>query len=104
MEQHGEIPELIIRDELTINLISGQVFLRDTDLLLTRKEFALLLLFMVNKGRFLDTEYLYEKVWGQSLMSNENAVRVAVSRLRKKMDNGQVNIIYDKDDGYCLKS
>jgi DNA-binding response OmpR family regulator len=96
-----QIPEKITRGLLTLNPVSGQAFLSGVDLLLAKKEFALLLFFVQNENRDVSAEYLYEKVWGQDMNDDNNPVKISVSRLRKKIENSGYTINFDKDmDGY----
>jgi DNA-binding response OmpR family regulator len=53
---------------------AGVATLDGTDLLLTQKEFALLLIFTQNEGRFISSEYLYEKAWKQPMVGNSQAL------------------------------
>jgi two-component system copper resistance phosphate regulon response regulator CusR len=56
-------------------------------LLLTGKEFALLLLLLQRRGEILGRSTLAELVWDMNFDSNTNVVEVAVRRLRAKLDD-----------------
>ena len=69
-----QIPEKLTRDRLSLDVAAGVATLDGTDLLLTQKEFALLLIFTQNEGRFISSEYLYEKAWKQPMVGNSQAL------------------------------
>ena len=53
--------------------------------LLTLKEFELLLLFVRNKNVALYRETIYENVWESSYLGDSRTVDLHVQRLRKKL-------------------
>jgi two-component system, OmpR family, copper resistance phosphate regulon response regulator CusR len=53
---------------------------------LTAKEFALLKMFISNKGKILSREFIIEKVWGIDFDPGTNVIDVYVNYLRKKID------------------
>ena len=53
---------------------------------LTAKEYALLKLFLTNKGKILPREHIIEKVWGIDFDPGTNVIDVYVNYLRKKID------------------
>lgn len=56
-------------------------------LLLTGKEFALLVLLLQRRGEILARSTLAEQIWDMTFDSNTNVVEVAVRRLRAKLDD-----------------
>jgi DNA-binding response OmpR family regulator len=54
---------------------------------LPRKDFELLEYFMRHPGRFFSTEFLLERVWSFDSEATADAVRTAVKRLRKTLDD-----------------
>ena len=54
-------------------------------MLLTPKEFDLLLLFVQNKNFALYKETIYEKIWGEDLEFETRTLDLHVQRLRKKL-------------------
>ena len=55
---------------------------------LTRTEFLLLELFMLNPRRVLPSELIYDRVWGYDFGPGGNALRVYVGYLRRKLEAG----------------
>ena len=55
---------------------------------LTRTEFLLLELFMLNPRRVLSSDLIYDRVWGYDFGPAGNALRVYVGYLRRKLEAG----------------
>ncbi len=93
--------QVIRKGTLTLDRVSLQAKIEDKDLMLSPKEFALLLLLMQHSGEVISTEELYEKVWGKFSGESKNAVQTTVSRLRKKL-LGTCDITMMRGKGYML--
>lgn len=85
---------------LRLDRISGTASLNGRDMLLTGREFSLLLLLMQNEGKTLSPGYLYQTLWNQPLAGDPNAVKIAVSRLRKKLEGSGFGIAVKRGEGY----
>lgn len=90
----------LVKGSLTLDIMTARAYLRNTDILLTQKEFALLLLLVQNEGKALSGETIYESVWRQSMTEDANALKNAVSRLRKKMAESSYQITAVRGCGY----
>jgi len=55
---------------------------------LTRTEFQLLELLMLNPRRVLSSELIYDRVWGYDFGPSGNALRVYIGYLRRKLEAG----------------
>jgi two-component system response regulator MprA len=55
---------------------------------LTRTEYQLLELFMLNPRRVLSTDLIYDRVWGYDFGPSGNALRVYIGYLRRKLEAG----------------
>lgn len=71
---------------LTINKLTRQVNIRDQDMMLTGKEFDLLLLLATHPNRVFTKEQLFERVWGLDSIGDNSTVTVHVRRLREKIE------------------
>lgn len=71
-----------------LQLDEGQrtCFRRGVDLRLTKKEFDLLFALFRRQGQIVPVRTLAEEVWGRKDRTDANAIRVAVQRLRSKLD------------------
>lgn len=103
LRRSQRVPETITKDCFTLDMTASVAMLDDVDLLLTQKEFAMLLIFIQNIARFIDGEYLYEKVWNQPQTGDGNALKSTIKRLRSKMEGSGWQIIWSRGEGYCLE-
>src|SRR6202000_417168 len=55
---------------------------------LTRTEYQLLELLMLNPRRVLSSELIYDRVWGYDFPMTGNALRVYIGYLRRKLEAG----------------
>lgn len=105
LRRAAHIPETLQKGALTLNVMSGQAYLGGEDMLLTRKEFALLLLLAQNEGKVFTAEKLYEDVWKQPMAGDDHPIKNTVYRLRKKLEAGNsgFEITAARGEGYCLE-
>ena len=54
---------------------------------MTAKEFGILKLFMANPRKVYTKEQIYDFVWNDIYVGDENAVNVHISRLRNKIED-----------------
>jgi DNA-binding response OmpR family regulator len=73
------------------------------DMLLTQKEFAVLLLLAQNEGKVLGAETIFKKIWEQPLGAETGLVKNLVSRLRKKMAGSGYTVSAQYGEGYYLE-
>lgn len=74
--------------ELRFNTQTRVATVRDTDLVLTRKETGLLEYFMLHPQRIISQEELMDHMWDTNVNSFSNSIRVHLSSLRKKLRAG----------------
>ena len=75
---------------LTIDRDSHKCSLNGSTLSLTPREFSILWYLCENKGRVISSEELFEQVWGEKFLDNNNTVMAHIGRLREKMkDSGR---------------
>lgn len=58
---------------------------------LTAKEFELLLLFIENKGRALEKEFIFNRIWGSDCLSELQTLTVHIKWLRQKIEDDPKN-------------
>ncbi|MGG2091090.1 response regulator transcription factor [Priestia aryabhattai] len=71
---------------LTLNLASGQLFVKGCEVPCTAKELQLLTFFFKNPNYIISTQDLYEKIWGNESLGDTNTVMVYINRIRKKIE------------------
>ena len=103
LQSAEQVPETIIKGLLHFDVTADVVTLNGADLLLTQKEFSLLLYLVQNPERYLSAEHLMEKVWKAPATGNNQTVRKAVSRLREKIKGSGWTIVWYKGEGYALE-
>lgn len=86
-----EKEEILYIGELTINKLTHEVTIRDTQLELPLKEFELLYILAKNKGRVFDRQYLLDKIWGYDYYGETRTVDVHIRSLRKKIERDDKN-------------
>lgn len=74
--------------DTTIDLSSRTVMQGGKQIMLTWKEFELLLFFVRNKNIALYRETIYENIWDSDYMGDSRTVDLHVQRLRKKLNWG----------------
>jgi len=73
-------------DDFKINMLGRKILLKESKIILTAKEFDLLLLLLTNKGTVFSREELLEKIWGYEYFGDVRTVDVHVRRLREKIE------------------
>lgn len=92
-------------DEINVDENSRSVSKNGNDILLTDKEFELLVFLRSHAGETFSNSELYENVWGEKyLPSSSNTVMVHILNLRKKLEEDftkprYIQTIWGK--GYC---
>nr|WP_316928921.1 response regulator transcription factor [Mucilaginibacter paludis] len=78
---------LLVFNEITIDLLGRSVYVNDTTLILTRKEYDMLLYFIANKGKVVSKNALAEHLWGDEMDMHDNFdfIYTHIKNLRKKM-------------------
>ena len=85
LKRHGKLQTIINIGDLEINTLSMQVRRNGVEVLLTRKEYELLLLFARNIGVVLSKLTIYERVWGGEYPDNTRTVELHIQRMKKKV-------------------
>lgn len=87
--RRGAIPmtDVFRAGDLTVDPVRHTVTRREATIMLTPKEFSLLLLLIRRKGEVLTRTVIAEQVWDMNFDSDTNVVDVAIRRLRSKIDD-----------------
>ncbi len=72
--------------DIVMDLNTRKAYIHDEEVFLTKLEFELLSLFITNKHRALDREFLLTKIWKNHPDTQKRTVNVTINRLRKKID------------------
>ncbi len=105
-QQQDEEGQALNFGSYTIDLVARTVYLEETPLELTQKEFDLVLFLFRCAGRVLSRGHILESVWGCNPDLNTRTVDTHISRIRNKLglkeDHGwQLKAVYQH--GYRLE-
>ncbi|GEN56292.1 DNA-binding response regulator [Halolactibacillus alkaliphilus] len=92
---HAKIDEHDING-LIINRNSHKCYMFGNEITLTPIEFSILWYLCVNRGNVVSTEELFEAVWGEKYLDNNNTVMAHIGRLREKLKEPARNPKYIK--------
>ena len=85
LRRYHKTEDVLQVGNVTIDIPSRVVLQDGKQILLTMKEFELLLLFVRNKNIALYRETIYENVWESNYLGDSRTVDLHVQRLRKKL-------------------
>ena len=76
----------VVAGELEVRADQFQAFCHGRSLDLTRREFELIELLANARGRVLEREEIYQRVWGYTMARGDRSVDVFVRKLRQKLE------------------
>lgn len=79
--------EVIEIGDVRLNTRSCQLFKSGIQKELTSYEFKILELLMREAGRVLTKAHIYEQVWGEEYIGDENLIMVYISKIREKIED-----------------
>ncbi|TGA99273.1 response regulator transcription factor [Sporolactobacillus shoreae] len=93
---HQEQNEVLVSGDLKVYPNKFEAMFKDKEMLLTPKEFELLVYMMKHKGRVLTREQLLNAVWNYDFAGDTRIVDVHVSHLREKIEDVTRKPLYIK--------
>ena len=104
LRSHAESRRYVCYGCLRLDTVSLCGYLGDRDMLLTQKEFAVLLILARSAGRDVDSSQL-RQVWGDDADGDNQALWTFISRLRKKLNSeeSRLEILSRRGGGYLLE-
>jgi DNA-binding response OmpR family regulator len=78
--------EIITCGDILINLTSKKVTRQEKEILLTPREFQILIKLIENKGELISKAELIKEIWGSIVDANTNTIEVYINFLRNKVD------------------
>ncbi|WP_238655830.1 response regulator transcription factor [Paenibacillus piscarius] len=80
--------KLLLTDgDLTVNRTSMTVYRHGQPLVMTAKEYELLVVLLGNRGKALRKEWLFQQVWGADSFSEPSTLTVHMNKLRDKIEH-----------------
>ena len=91
--------------DLSLDPATREVRRAERDIDLTRTEFLLLELFLLNPRQVLPRSLIFERVWGYDFGPTSNSLEVYVGYLRRKLESGGENRLLQtvRGVGYALR-
>jgi len=77
--------KLITIDTMEIDLSRKSLTIENNPVLLTRKEFDILVMLITNKGKYLSRHEILDRIWSDDVIVTERNVDVNIARMRKKI-------------------
>lgn len=107
LTRRGEVytPDVLHMGDTSLNRASFELCCGENVLRLSKKEFQLMEMLLLNQGRLLSTEQLMERIWGYDSEAEINVVWVYISYLRKKLAQigSELQISAVRGRGYVLE-
>lgn len=90
IQRYNQLAEINLENEfekdgLLLKKNSHQVFIFEKEIAVTPIEFKLLLYLFENQGKVVSSEELFEAVWQEKYLDNNNTVMAHIARLREKI-------------------
>ncbi len=86
--------EVLSHGEITIDCTRREVYKGNKQLEMPLKEFELLKMLILNKGKVLSREHLLDKIWGFDYYGETRTVDVHIRYLRQKIEDNDENPTY----------
>lgn len=102
LRRYHKAERILTAGDIQVDIEARRVTRAGQPIVLTNKEFGLLVLFMENKNVALFRETLYEKVWEDEYFADSRTLDLHVQRLRKKLGWEQ-NLVAVYKVGYRLE-
>lgn len=102
LRRYQKTENLLHAGDITVDLEARTVTKSGKPVVLTNKEYGLLVLFIQNKNIALFKEKLYEKVWQDEYIADSRTLELHVQRLRRKM-GWEKNLVAVYKVGYRLE-
>lgn len=87
-------PSIINIDGYLIDGEKRRVYFEDEEVILTTKEYDLLIYFVTNRGMAISREQVLVNVWDENYFGSDRVVDDTLRRLRKKLPNINIRTMY----------
>lgn len=103
-KESGNESQLISYEKLVVDIGKKLVSIDGQEIMLTKKEFEILLLLLQNKGHVFAREEILGRVWSDEVYVLDRTVDVNITRLRKKIGEYGKCIVTRQGFGYCFEN
>lgn len=95
LRRYNKTEKVLVAGDIKIDTMARRVYKNGVEVLLSVKEYELLLFFIRNKNIALYRETIFEQVWEESYFGNTRTIDLHVQRLKKKLDLGnRIEAVY----------
>lgn len=102
LRRYGKSNSSILFNDIEVNTNTRTVIKGDEEIMLTPKEYELLLILIQNKNVLMYREDLFEKVWQREFTGDSRTLDLHIQRLRKKLEDKElIKSVYGI--GYMMK-
>jgi DNA-binding response OmpR family regulator len=77
--------------QMEVNTLSGEVFVNGNSVSLPAQVYQLLLFFCKHPNQLFSKSQLYEQVWGEDFLGEDNTIMVHIRKLREKIEEDPSN-------------
>lgn len=81
----GNISERLTYKDILMDKDTKEVYVNSNDVILTAREFSILELLLTHPKKVFTKANLYESIWGDEYLGDDNTVNVHMSNLRNKL-------------------
>ncbi len=92
--KHGQEEKLLQYRDMVVDENSKRITVNNLELELTAKEYLILELLIKNKGKVFTKANLYETIWQDTYLGDDNSVKTHLSNLRSKLKAANPDIEY----------
>lgn len=82
--------------EVELNIKEAVLKVRNVEVILTSIEFKILKYLMINKGSILTKAQIFEEIWREDFITDDNIIMVYISKLREKIEENPKQSVYLK--------
>lgn len=95
-----ETEQKLIYGDLLIDLVRMRVFVKDREVILTKRELDILLLLSSQPEKVFNRKNIYNKIWGSNTIVGERTLDVHIRKIREKIGENYISTI--KGIGYSF--
>jgi len=85
LRKNAKPTDNIVFKDINIDLSKHQIYVNDTQIQTTLKEFTLLRLLCINAERVLERETIFAEVWGNNFIGETRTLDIHIKELRRKL-------------------
>jgi len=89
--QNEQEKDVLVRDNIKLFKNTGEAFVGDKEITLTKKEFEVLYILASNPNTIYSKAELFESVWGYDSLGDTSTLTVHINRLRDKIKEADEN-------------